>query len=131
MTPTSFGANRTVSLQLPSAGSVAPGQLPPVMRKLFGFWPASPTFEIVMGPFVLFVSVSVLGVENVPAWCGRLNRTGDGLKTTADGVPVPDTFTVCGGAGCVVVHLHYRARASDRRGEELHTHRALVAGRER
>ena len=66
-----------------------------MIRKLFGFEPARRTFEIVSGPLVRLVSVIVFGVENVPAWWGRLNGTGPGLKTTADGVPVPWSCTVC------------------------------------
>ena len=72
-----------------------------MIRKLFGFWPASATFEMVTGPLVLFVRVSVRGVENVPAWCGCLKRTGDGVKMIADGVPVPERLTVCGLPGAL------------------------------
>ena len=66
-TPTSFGANRTVSVHVVSGASVRPAQLPAVIRKLFGFWPPRWTREIVSGPLVRFVRVTVLGDENVPA----------------------------------------------------------------
>ena len=66
-TPTSFGANRTVSVQLASEPIVRPAQFPPVIRKLFGFEPPRWTLPMVSGPLVRLVSVIVLGVENVPA----------------------------------------------------------------
>ena len=51
------------------------------------------TVEIVSGPLVRFASVIVFDLEKVPAWCGRANGTGPGLKATAEGVPVPERLT--------------------------------------
>ncbi len=56
---------------------------------------------MVSGLLVLLVRLTVLGVENVPAWRDCLNSTGAGVNTTADGVPVPERFTVCGESGAL------------------------------